>query len=102
MWRTTTGALLRARILALGEELGLPLTVRGSELIAGVETSQSAGIFVPDLVESLRDRQVLLSNTGPLGNVLKVRSPLVWNGRHVEVFIDALHNSLVEQGRRTS
>ena len=99
---STTGALLRARILALGEELGLPLTVRGSGLIAGVEISQSTGIFVPDLVESLRDRQVLLSNTGPLGNVLKVRPPLVWNGRHVEVFIDVLGNSLVAQGRRTS
>ena len=99
---STTGALLRARILALGEELGLPLIVRGSGLIAGVELSQSTGIFVPDLVESLRERQVLLSNTGPLGNVLKVRPPLVWNGRHVEVFIDVLRNSLVAQGRRTS
>ena len=97
----TTGALLRARISALGADLGLELAVRGSGLIAGVEIPPSTGIAVPRLVESLRDRHVLLSNTGPLGNVLKVRPPLIWNARHIEVFIDALRHSLVAEGRRT-
>ena len=43
----TIGTLLRARISALGEDLGIELTVRGSGLIAGVELSPSTGIAVP-------------------------------------------------------
>ncbi len=64
--------------------------VRGTGLIAGVDILDDAR----DLLEGLRDRGVLAGLTGPDGNVLKIRPPLIWRSEHVEVFLDALGSAL--------
>ena len=64
--------------------------VRGTGLIAGVDILDDAR----DLLEALRDRRVLAGLTGPAGNVLKIRPPLIWRSEHVEVFLDALGSAL--------
>ncbi|WP_322528154.1 hypothetical protein R5R73_17125 [Salinicola sp. LHM] len=42
----------------------------------------------------LRERRVLISATGPYGNVLKIRPPLVFAREHVDRLSDALAASL--------
>ena len=64
--------------------------VRGTGLIAGVDILGDAR----GLLEALRDRRVLAGLTGPDGNVLKIRPPLIWRTEHVEVFLAALGSAL--------
>lgn len=84
------GELARA-----SERLG---EVRGSGLLAGVDVLDAEGR--PDaagaqtLVDGLRRRRVLISATGPHGNVLKIRPPLVFAREHVDRLSDALAASL--------
>ena len=72
--------------------------VRGSGLLAGADVLDAEGR--PDaagaqaLVDGLRERRVLISATGPYGNVLKIRPPLVFAREHVDRLSDALAASL--------
>ena len=78
---------LAARTPRLGE-------VRGTGLIAGIDTYDESG--APDraasraLLDGLVARGVLAGLTGPGGTVLKIRPPLVWETQHVDVLLDAL------------
>jgi 4-aminobutyrate aminotransferase-like enzyme len=47
-----------------------------------------------ELLDALVGQGVLAGRTGPRGNVLKVRPPLVWEPRHVDVFVEALDGAL--------
>jgi 4-aminobutyrate aminotransferase-like enzyme len=38
----------------------------------------------------MRDSGVLINRTGPKGNVLKIRPPLVFSTEHVELLIKAI------------
>jgi 4-aminobutyrate aminotransferase-like enzyme len=42
----------------------------------------------------MRDAGVLINRTGPQGNVLKIRPPLVFTREHVELLVDALAAAL--------
>jgi 4-aminobutyrate aminotransferase-like enzyme len=59
--------------------------VRGAGLYLGVEIVSDAASKTPDtptataIVNSLRERRVLISSTGESGNVLKIRPPLVFS-----------------------
>ncbi|MBC2835647.1 aspartate aminotransferase family protein [Paragemmobacter straminiformis] len=70
---------------------------------------RSAGLFLgldivtdgkPDaamaarIVNGLRDERVLISATGPNGNVLKIRPPLVFGSAHVALFAERLERVL--------
>ncbi len=46
------------------------------------------------MVNDLRERRVLISATGPHGNVLKIRPPLPFSSGHVDQFMDAFAGSL--------
>ncbi|WP_282236149.1 aspartate aminotransferase family protein [Salinicola endophyticus] len=96
----TVGADLHAglgQIAATTDRLG---AVRGAGLLAGVEVLDAQG--APDaalaqaLVDGLRERQVLISATGPQANVLKIRPPLVFNRTHVERLCEVLEAALVD------
>ena len=47
----------------------------------------------------LRDFGVLVGTTGPAGNVLKVRPPLVFGEEHIPIVLDALDAALTSAGR---
>jgi 4-aminobutyrate aminotransferase-like enzyme/Ser/Thr protein kinase RdoA (MazF antagonist) len=68
------------RALGIGE-------VRGRGLLVGVELE--TGELAEDAVNRMRDAAVLINRTGPRGNVLKIRPPLVFSAEHVEVLVAA-------------
>ena len=45
----------------------------------------------------MRERGVLIGRTGPHGDVLKIRPPLVFDEEHVAVLVAALDESLAGQ-----
>jgi 4-aminobutyrate aminotransferase-like enzyme len=92
------GSELRAGIERLAESYPMIGEVRGWGLLAGVELVGDAGSPRPDPVladrvkNGLRERGVLIGTTGPDDNVLKIRPPLVFGSKHVEI----LHRALDE------
>ena len=42
------------------------------------------------VIEAMRDRRVLLGVTGPAGNVLKIRPPLVFQREHADRLLDLM------------
>ena len=86
------GEHLRRRV----RELGSPavFAVRGTGLVAGVQLNGSGGMdarsYAREVVERLRDRGVLVGVTGPGGDVLKIRPPLVWTTEHADLFAERL------------
>ena len=86
------GERLRAGLTDLTR--GTALQVRGQGLLAGVAVPASAGLTAPLLAERMRDNGVLVGTTGPGGDVLKIRPPLIWENEHVEVFLDAFRSAV--------
>jgi 4-aminobutyrate aminotransferase-like enzyme/Ser/Thr protein kinase RdoA (MazF antagonist) len=88
----TMGELLRDGLRDLASQEPLLGEVRGTGLLAGVDvTSREAA---KALVSELVNQGVLAGTTGPRGDVLKVRPPLVWEERHVTLFLDRLRRAL--------
>lgn len=84
------GALLRARIGALKHPA--VREVRGVGLLVGVELDTSSRARA--VVDALRRDGVLIGRTGPRGDVLKIRPPLVFGEPHVDVLLAALERVL--------
>lgn len=74
------GRHMKAGFEALGQKYRAIGGVRGQGLFVGVDIVDAEGHPDPklagDLVNELRRRRVLISASGPLGNVLKIRPPL--------------------------
>ncbi|MDA7966504.1 aminotransferase class III-fold pyridoxal phosphate-dependent enzyme [Ruegeria sp.] len=68
--------------------------IAGVELIRNAETQEPATAETKDIVEMMRDRQVLIAKEGMYGNVLKIRPSLVFRRQHVDVLISALDDVL--------
>nr|WP_238356889.1 aminotransferase class III-fold pyridoxal phosphate-dependent enzyme [Kribbella italica] len=83
------GAQLAAGLAELAPSIHPAVRVRGQGLMVGVEIPDEAGVTAADLAERLRDLGVLVGTTGPGGQVLKVRPPLIWQTQHVEIFLKA-------------
>lgn len=91
------GELLRARIRALGEHHPLLGEVRGAGLFLGVDLCRNgapAADAAIAVVNRMRELGVLISATGPGGNVLKIRPPLVFEAEHVDILVAALNEAL--------
>jgi 4-aminobutyrate aminotransferase-like enzyme/Ser/Thr protein kinase RdoA (MazF antagonist) len=84
------GALLRTRIAGLGHPA--IRDVRGLGLLVGVELDGPARAKA--IVEALRRDGVLISRSGPNGDVLKIRPPLPFAEPHVELLVAALERAL--------
>ncbi|MFZ0625893.1 MAG: aminotransferase class III-fold pyridoxal phosphate-dependent enzyme, partial [Acidimicrobiia bacterium] len=86
------GEYLKSGIGTLGHDA--IRQVRGRGLFVGVELAR------PDLahmvVQHLRANRVLIGSTGPDGNVLKIRPPLVFTERHADMVIEAVDVALTE------
>ena len=73
--------------------------VRGAGLYIGVEfddpaTGEPMGAETLALIEQMRQRHVLTSNCGAYGNILKIRTPLVFSAADVDRYMTALEDSL--------
>jgi 4-aminobutyrate aminotransferase-like enzyme len=44
----------------------------------------------------MRDRGILISATGPAGNVLKIRPPLVFQPEHADLLVQTLDDVLAQ------
>lgn len=95
-----TGAYLLAGIKALMAQYPLIGDVRGSGLMVSVELVKDVQSKAPAIDEAkqiinlMRDEGVLISVGGPLGHVLKIRPPLVFQREHADIMISALDKSL--------
>jgi 4-aminobutyrate aminotransferase-like enzyme/Ser/Thr protein kinase RdoA (MazF antagonist) len=90
-----TGMLLRQLLREVAADEPLLGEVRGTGLLAGVDvlaTDDAADSreTARSLLDGLVGTGVLAGLTGPGGDVLKVRPPLVWEANHVDMFIDGL------------
>jgi acetylornithine aminotransferase len=84
------GELLRSRIAGLRHPA--IRDVRGVGLLVGVELDEPECACA--VVNALRRDGVLIGRTGPRGDVLKVRPPLVFAEPHAEVLLAALERAL--------
>jgi len=96
-----TGAYLRRGLAELAGRHLLIGDVRGEGLLFGVEladeTRAPAAGHARRVTEAMRDRGVLISATGPAGNVLKIRPPLVFQREHADLLLQTLDDALSEQ-----
>ena len=94
-----TGRYLRQGLLELmsrheriGDVRGKGLFF-GIELVADRETREPAPAAANRVREFLREHGVLLGVTGPLGNVVKIRPPLVFRPKHADRLLQTLEEA---------
>jgi len=96
------GAYLRAELKRIQSQSEVMGDVRGCGLFIGVEwvsdreskTADRAGAV--RVANRLKDKGFLLSNAGALGNVIKIRPPLVFKKEHADLFLTAFDEMLGE------
>jgi 4-aminobutyrate aminotransferase-like enzyme len=100
-----TGSYLRQGLAALAEQHRLIGDVRGEGLLFGVDLVEDRDTRAPApghaqrVRESMRDRGILLGTTGPAGNVLKIRPPLVFGREHADLLLRTLGDVLTSVSR---
>jgi 4-aminobutyrate aminotransferase-like enzyme len=62
----------------------------GVELVVDPQARAPAAGRADQVTEAMRDRGILLGTTGPAGNVLKIRPPLVFRRDHADLLLDTL------------
>ncbi len=104
----SVGGVLRdelRKLAARHESIG---DVRGAGMYVGVEMVRDRALRTPDrdaaaaAVNGLRERRVLISATGPHGNVLKIRPPLCFGQSHALRLVEELDRVLTSVGRNGS
>src|SRR5215469_12940756 len=101
------GSYLRQGLAALAGHHELIGDVRGEGLLFGVELVGDRQARTPAapaahrVTEAMRDRGILISATGPAGNVLKIRPPLVFQREHADLLLQALDDALTASAGRT-
>ena len=96
-----TGKYLRQGLLTLGERFECIGDVRGKGLFYGVELVEDRASKAPaaeaaaSIREYLRQNGVLLSVTGPLQNVIKIRPPMVFSRSHADLLLEKLEKALI-------
>ena len=92
------GSYLRQGLLTLADRHTLIGDIRGEGLMVGVELIDAAGGpaagTARSITEAMRERGILLSATGPAGNVLKIRPPLVFQYEHADLLLTVLDEVL--------
>jgi 4-aminobutyrate aminotransferase-like enzyme/Ser/Thr protein kinase RdoA (MazF antagonist) len=73
----------------VGDVRGLGLFL-GIELVEDRETKDPAATLATRLVESMKERGVLLGIDGPRHNVVKIKPPLVFSNSNAEFLVDQL------------
>ena len=97
------GSYLRQGLLTLAERHPVVGDVRGEGLLLGVELADEARRPAAGqahrVTEAMRQRGILLGATGPAGNVLKIRPPLVFQHEHADLLLQALDEALASTSR---
>jgi 4-aminobutyrate aminotransferase-like enzyme len=94
------GAYLTAGLKELALQHEAIGDVRGAGLFIGVDLVSDRAARTADrdlatrIVNGLRRRRILLSASGPGGNVLKIRPPLVFKQEHADLLLTALDELL--------
>jgi 4-aminobutyrate aminotransferase-like enzyme len=95
-----TGAYLKQGLLKLagshpviGDVRGIGLLF-GAELVTDPATRDPATALARQVTDAMRDRGVLLGATGPAGNVLKIRPPLIFRREHADLLLTTLDEVL--------
>jgi 4-aminobutyrate aminotransferase-like enzyme len=95
------GSYLRQGLLTLAERHPVIGDVRGEGLLLAVELADEARApaagHARRVTEAMRERGILLSATGPDGNVLKIRPPLVFQREHADLLLRALDEVLASE-----
>jgi 4-aminobutyrate aminotransferase-like enzyme/Ser/Thr protein kinase RdoA (MazF antagonist) len=95
-----TGEYLRQGLASLARRHPLVGDVRGGGLLFGVELVNDPATRAPAaeaarrVTEGMRGRGIVLGTTGPAGNVLKIRPPLVFQREHADLLLEALDEIL--------
>jgi 4-aminobutyrate aminotransferase-like enzyme len=98
----TVGTYLIDRLRELTDGHERIATVRGSGLFIGVDlvtdrvTNTPDGDLAGNIVNSMRQRRVLISASGPQGNVLKIRPPLPFSEEHADRLLEAFEATLAD------
>ena len=96
------GTYLRNQLASLPARYDAVADVRGHGLFAGLEWVSDRSARTPDrkgaaeVANRLKNKGFLVVNMGALGNVLKIRPPLVFTRQHADLFLDALSEVLRE------
>ena len=94
------GAYLGEGLRAMGERYPLIGDVRGKGLFYGLELLRDRDSLQPAREEAgrVRDKMcasgVLVGTSGPLGNVIKIRPPLVFKREHADLLLEKLGQAL--------
>jgi 4-aminobutyrate aminotransferase-like enzyme len=97
-----TGAYLRARLQELAGRHALIGDVRGHglynsvDLVTDRETRTPASGAAHRVVNGMRDRGVLIGVSGAGENVLKLRSPMIFERQHADLLVSCLDDCLAE------
>ena len=96
------GEHLRGGLRELADGSPVLGAVRGTGLLAGVDVLPAAGSTSREVARTLLDdlagHGVLAGLTGPGGDVLKVRPPLVWETAHADEFVARLADATRSYG----
>ena len=90
------GAYLRGQLSSIAARYDAIAEVRGHGLFVGLEWVSDRAAKVPDrrgaeeAANRLKDKGFLTYNAGALGNILKIRPPLVFSREHADAFVAAL------------
>ena len=93
-----TGSYLRQGLKTLAGRHPVMGDVRGEGLLLGVELVDEERVPAAGradrVTEAMRERGILISTTGPAGNVLKIRPPLVFQREHADLLLQTLDEVL--------
>jgi 4-aminobutyrate aminotransferase-like enzyme len=98
------GAALKARLVERAPRYDFIGDVRGRGLFVGLEMVRSKAGKEPDVLRArdianrLKNRGFLTSNAGAIGNILKIRPPLVFSQEDADAFLDAFDATLDDLG----
>ena len=96
----STGEYLKSGLESVCESAPFIGDIRGCGLFYGLEWVADRESREPDrkgavrMANALKEKGFLVSNAGALGNVLKVRPPLVYQRVHADLFLNALTECL--------
>jgi 4-aminobutyrate aminotransferase-like enzyme/Ser/Thr protein kinase RdoA (MazF antagonist) len=97
---TRSGGYLKRGLAKLAERHALIGDARGVGLALGVELVRNRLTLEPAkqetrrLINLVRDEGVLVGSEGELGNIIKIRPPIVFTCEHAEIVIDAMDRAL--------
>jgi 4-aminobutyrate aminotransferase-like enzyme len=86
---------LAARHALIGDVRGIGLAI-GVELVRDRKTKAPAPAEIIRVLNLLRDEGVLVGGEGKLGNVLKIRPPIVFSRDHADLAVAALDRALAK------